>query len=83
MIPQGFCRPASQAVWLKRVREVIDGVGVRADRRETLIEVARSLMCWADWETLTTRPTWAQLEKDCRTATGTGSRRTIARHIAT
>ena len=56
---------------------------VRGDRRRTLEAVATTLMLWADWDSLTTRPTWARLIARCQQMTGRGSRATIARAIAT
>lgn len=81
-VPVGYTRPATQAVWRDHVRRTLGVAGVRVDRRATLTAVAFALMCWADWETLTTRPTWAAVIAYCKRSLGRGSRATVARGIA-
>lgn len=82
-IPRGYIRPATQGIWRTVMTDALDLAPVRGDRRATLVAVATQLMWSADWDTLTTRPTWAALVGACQRATGHGSRRTIARAIAT
>lgn len=81
-VPVGYIRPATQALWRDHVRRTLGMAGVRADRRATLTAVAFALMYWADWETLTTRPTWAAVIAHCKRSLGRGSRATVARGIA-
>lgn len=81
-LPHGYVRPKSQAHWRHHARRTLASAGLRADRHGTLSAVASALMRWADWETLTSRPTWAVLIAYCNRATGRGSRATIARAIA-
>lgn len=83
VLPHGFVRPATQAQWRSVMREALEAAPIRGDRRQTLDAVATTLMLWADWDSLTTRPTWARLIERCRQVTGRGSRATIARAIAT
>lgn len=83
VLPAGYMRPADQRQWRSVMTESIDAALFRVDRDATTRAVATALMCWADWDTLTTRPTWDTLVADCRRRTGRGSRRTIARAIAT
>jgi hypothetical protein len=83
VLPEGYVRPATQLQWRTVMRDVLDVAPLRADRHATLVAVATALMSWADWDTLTTRPTWAKLIDRCQEATGRGSRATIARAIAT
>lgn len=82
-LPDGYERPADQARWRDHLRATLGPGQFRADRNATLTAVATALMRHADWDTLTTRPTWAVLVDRCRASTGHGSRRTIARAIAT
>ncbi len=82
-LPKGYLRPATQAQWRASTRDVLDRAPFRADRHATLVAVATALMNWADWDSLTTRPTWAKLIQHCRETTGRGSRATIARALAT
>lgn len=65
------------------MHDAIDLAPVRADRRATLLAVATALMWGANWDSLTTRPTWQRLIQHCQATTGRGSRATIARAIAT
>ena len=64
------------------MRDVLDAQPIRDDRRESVEAVASVVMYGADWDTLASRPTWAELIKRCREMTGRGSRATIARHLA-
>lgn len=82
-LPDGYERPADQGRWRDHLRVTLGPGQFRADRRATLVAVATALMRHADWDTLTTRPTWAVLVDRCRESAGHGSRRTIARAIAT
>lgn len=82
-LPDGYERPADQARWRDHLRAALGPGQFRVDRHATLTAVATALMQHADWDTLTTRPTWAVLIDHCRERTGHGSRRTIARAIAT
>ena len=83
VLPRGHCRPATQAQWAAVAVEAVGGRLFRADRHTTLLAVADVLKRWADWKTLTTRPTWERLIHECQQATGHGSRATIARALAT
>ena len=83
VLPEGYVRPATQLQWRTVMRDVLDVAPLRTDRHATLVAVATALMSWADWDSLTTRPTWAKLIEYCQHATGRGSRATIARAIAT
>lgn len=83
VLPNGYVRPATPGQWRTVMREGLSPAAFRADRLATLRAVATALMCWTDWDTLTSRPTWAVLIEHCQSNTGRGSRRTIARAIAT
>jgi hypothetical protein len=82
VIPKGYCRPVTQGQWRDVMDDRVDVEMLREDRRITILAVAEALMQWADWDTHTTRPTWARLITHCRTTTGRGSRATIARTLA-
>ena len=82
-LPEGYERPADQARWRTQMRATLGPGQFRADRRATLTAVATALMRYADWDSLTSRPTWAVLIDHCVQDTGHGSRATIARAIAT
>lgn len=75
-VPQGGTRPATQRAWLTAVAGANLG-SLRADARTNLLAVARVLAGHADWQAMTTRPTWAVLS--ARTGL---SRRTVARALA-
>lgn len=82
-LPRGYGRPSTQGQWQPVMRDAIDLAPVRSDRRATLLAVATMLMWHADWESLTTRPTWNRLIDHCQTTTGRGSRSSVARALAT
>lgn len=82
-LPHGYERPANQGRWRRQLRDTMGPGQFRADRRSTVTAVATALMNHADWQTVTSRPTWAVLVEHCRRTTGRGSRASIARAIAT
>lgn len=82
VIPRGYLRPATQGQWRTVMRDAIDLAPVRRDKHDILMAVATMLMWHADWDTLTTRPTWKRLIEHCQATTGRGSERSIARAIA-
>jgi hypothetical protein len=82
VLPQGYVRPATQGIWRDHLREVLDAQPIRDDRYETVEAVALTVMYWADWDTMASRPTWAELIARCIEKTGRGYERTIARHLA-
>lgn len=82
-LPDGHERPATQGRWRSVLRASLGPGQFRADRRTTLLAVATTLMNHTDWDTGTSRPTWAVLIDRCQRITGRGSRSTIARAIAT
>lgn len=53
--------PRDQRHWLRCLRRQDWVRGLRADARGNLLRVARVLACYADWETLDSRPTWDKL----------------------
>lgn len=69
-------RAADQASWLRAVRAhpVLDTMN--ANGRTTLLAIAEQLAWSADWQTMTTRPTWALLGQHAGR-----SRATVARHL--
>lgn len=69
--------PTERHAWLEQVTEHSHAQLLRADAHANLLEVARVLARCADWDTLTTRPTW---ERICD-HTGL-SRRTVAKWLA-
>ncbi|MDO8107138.1 hypothetical protein Q6348_08005 [Isoptericola sp. b441] len=76
-IPEGSSRAPSQRAFLEAVAACGALDELRADGRATVLEVARHLAWWADWDTITSRPTWAVLcERTGR------SRATVARALA-
>lgn len=83
VLPAGHERPATQGRWRSVLRATLGPGQFRADRRATLLAVATTLMNHADWDTGTSRPTWAVLVDRCQLITGHGSKATIARAIAT
>jgi len=82
-LPRGYVRPATQGQWRAVARPVLAAAGLRADRRRSTVTVAKHLMYHADWDTMTSRPTWAVLVERLRADTGMGSRSTVARALAT
>ena len=75
-VPAGSSRAASQGAFLRAVREAPALDRLRSDGRATVLEVAKHLAWCASWDTMTSRPTWAELER--RTDR---SRATIARAL--
>lgn len=82
VLPRGYIRPADQGQWRRVMWDAIDLAPVRQDKHDILMAVATMLMWHADWDTLTTRPTWRRLIEHCQATTGRGSERSIARAIA-
>lgn len=68
---------SSSGAWLREVREHPAALTLRSDAHARLVAVARVLACSADWQTLTSRPTWSRLCEQ----TGQG-RSTVARWLA-
>lgn len=58
-LPEGSGRATSQAAWLRAVETHPGVLRLRQDGRRGLLAVAGALARWADWQTLTSRPTWA------------------------
>jgi hypothetical protein len=63
-VPDKSSRAADQGAFLRAVREHPAFASMRADGLSSLHAVARSLCFRADWESITSRPSWAQLMKD-------------------
>ncbi len=82
VLPRGYSRPATQGLWRDVMRDVLDAAPILANRRATTEAIASALMYCADWESLTSRPTWDRLIDHCKATTGRGSRATIARALA-
>jgi hypothetical protein len=76
-IPEGASRAPSQVAFLDAVRACPALDRLRGDGRTTVLEVARHLALWAEWDSITSRPTWAVLVE----RTGR-SRATVARALA-
>lgn len=83
VLPDGYVRPATQGLWRTAMRDALEGAMLRKDWHSTLHAVATRLMLDASWDTLTTRPGWDALVAYLRRTTGRGSRRAVARAIAT
>lgn len=75
-VPAGHVRASSQKAFLDAVDACDELLQLRADALANVRLVAARLAWWADWDTMTTRPTWAVLSEK----TGL-SRRTIARAL--
>ena len=60
-VPRGSSRAASQAKWLEVVKAHRVATSRRADAAATLVAIATALAHWAEWESMTSRPTWEVL----------------------
>jgi DNA-binding IscR family transcriptional regulator len=76
-VPPGSVKSPGQLAFLRAVREHPDLAGARADARLNVWRVARVLAWGANWRTMTTRPTWADLMDRAGV-----SRATLARVLA-
>ncbi len=79
-LPPGGAPATSQSAWLRAVYDHPAVGMLRAHARRNLLAVATRLAHSADWDTLTTRPTWARLmggtaDRPAR------ARRTVARWL--
>ena len=75
-IPPGHARAASQRQWLSQVRSHAATATLRSDAHRNLMAVSTALAAFADWDELTTRPTWALIGERSWL-----SRRSVARWI--
>ena len=75
-VPRGSSRAASQAKWLEVVKAHRVATSRRADAAATLVAIATALARWAEWESMTSRPTWEVLMESSGR-----SRATVARAL--
>lgn len=76
-LPRGSVRAKGQAAWIAAVDAHPDTAVLRADAHNNLRSIAATLARYADWNDLTSRPTWARLA-----ALAGVSQRTVARWTA-
>ncbi|RKS80643.1 hypothetical protein CLV35_0232 [Motilibacter peucedani] len=76
-LPRGSVRAKGQAAWVAAVAAHPDTALLRADAHTNLRSIAATLARYADWNELTSRPTWARLA-----ALAGVSERTVARWTA-
>src|SRR5512143_2647965 len=77
VIPAGHARARGQRQWLAEVRSHPASASLRADAHRNLLAVAEGLAAYADWNLMTSRPTWEKLQERTGLA-----RRTVARWLA-
>ena len=58
-IPVGY--PGGQSEWLRELGAQGWVQAIRGDGHRNLMTIARTVMVWTVWETLESRPTWAEL----------------------
>jgi len=76
-VPAGSVRAADQGRFLRAVGEHPAFAHLRSDGWARLWAVARAVAFRADWESMTSRPTWAKLAQDADC-----SKRTVGRYLA-
>jgi hypothetical protein len=74
-VPEGMRRAPSQQAFLRAVKEHPDALALKCHAYRNLIEVAGKLAGWADWTTMTTRPTEQRIADDLGLARSTVKRR--------
>jgi hypothetical protein len=78
-VPAGSRRTRSQKAWLREVLADPELGGWRADRRRHWEAMFRGLAAYMDWDTRTTRPTWARLAAMASSGLEPLHRSTVAR----
>ncbi|MBT2234978.1 hypothetical protein [Nonomuraea sp. NEAU-A123] len=73
-VPEGMRRATSQRAFLRAVKEHPDALALKCHAYRNLTEVAGKLADWADWTTLTTRPTEQRIADDLDLALSTVKR---------
>ncbi|MDQ1305468.1 MAG: hypothetical protein QG671_1299, partial [Actinomycetota bacterium] len=76
-VPDGCVRASSQVVWRAAVRMAPGLANLRADALRTALAIADALCDHADWDTMLSRPTHAELARAASCST-----RTVARYRA-
>lgn len=77
VLPAGSRPARSQGSWVRAVETHPDVALLRADAKRNLHALVWELARWADWETLTSRPTWERLGRSAGL-----SRSTVAKWLA-
>ncbi|MFD0478108.1 hypothetical protein ACFQ0B_65475 [Nonomuraea thailandensis] len=72
--PRGHAAHSSQQAFLRAVKEYPDALALKCHAYRNLTEVAGKLADWADWTTLTTRPTEQRIADDLDLALSTVKR---------
>ncbi|MBB6557202.1 hypothetical protein [Nonomuraea rubra] len=73
-MPEGMRRAPSQQAFIRAVKQHADALTLKCHAYRNLTEVAGKLADWADWTTLTTRPTEQRIADDLDLALSTVKR---------